>query len=130
MHSRMVVENLTRICERLNEAAVHEFSVIHGNWFKVFNHFDTDESKSGVEAFRDGPSARAPDTQGLSLGIGPGWAISLFSLTELAHAPPVRGGRCSKSGARRPRGRAPPVERQRRGLRREAPSTARRCGAR
>ena len=34
---------LGALCEVLNNAAIHEFSVIGGNWFKIFTHFDTDE---------------------------------------------------------------------------------------
>ena len=42
-------EHLNRLCEIINDAAVHEFSkesiaVSSGNWFQIFNKFDTDES--------------------------------------------------------------------------------------
>ena len=35
---------LKRMVSRINEAAVREYAVISGNWFKIFNQVDVDES--------------------------------------------------------------------------------------
>ena len=46
---RLDRRTLTRLCGVINDAAVHEYSkegdgTSSGNWFKIFGHFDTDES--------------------------------------------------------------------------------------
>ena len=46
---RLDRRTLTRLCGIINDAAVHEYSkegdgTSSGNWFKIFGHFDTDES--------------------------------------------------------------------------------------
>ena len=46
---RLARRTLTRLCGIINDAAVHEYSkegdgTSSGNWFKIFGHFDTDES--------------------------------------------------------------------------------------
>ena len=47
---RLDRRTLTRLCGIINDAAVHEYSkegdgTSSGNWFKIFGHFDTDESR-------------------------------------------------------------------------------------
>ena len=46
---RLDKPTLARLCDVINEAAVHEYSkegsgTSSGNWFQIFGHFDTDES--------------------------------------------------------------------------------------
>ena len=57
---------LQRICQQLNDACVHEYSkegsgVSEGNWFKIFGHFDTDESgRMGFEELEGVTRMRDP----------------------------------------------------------------------
>ena len=65
-------KTLKRLCNTINEAAVHEFSkegsgVSDGNWFAIFNKFDTDESgRLGFEELEGVTRMRDP---GLNLKV-------------------------------------------------------------